>query len=176
MSEQDRVRMTQQKSDPIRAIFSDESPRYRFPVEPDAGDLVTLRVRVPRGVSDRVVLSVGKERIGILMTKAELKRPPAVDLDFEIYEVSLICPEEETPYRFLVECDGATYLCNRTGVSLLKEGDPVEGVGDFRIFPGFHVPDWAKNAVMYQIFPDRFCNGDPGNDVTNNEYYYTIAE
>ena len=23
------------------------------------------------------------------------------------------------------------------------------------------VPDWARGAVIYQIFPERFCNGDP---------------
>ena len=28
------------------------------------------------------------------------------------------------------------------------------------------VPQWAKSAVWYQIFPDRFRNGDPGNDPT----------
>ncbi|MFQ6677483.1 MAG: glycoside hydrolase family 13 protein [Fidelibacterota bacterium] len=27
-------------------------------------------------------------------------------------------------------------------------------------------PDWAKNAVWYQIFPDRFYNGDKTNDPT----------
>ncbi len=26
------------------------------------------------------------------------------------------------------------------------------------------VPDWAKTVVWYQIFPERFANGDPGND------------
>ena len=26
------------------------------------------------------------------------------------------------------------------------------------------VPDWAMKAVWYQIFPERFRNGDPGND------------
>ncbi len=26
------------------------------------------------------------------------------------------------------------------------------------------VPDWAKDAVWYQIFPERFRNGDPNND------------
>jgi len=26
------------------------------------------------------------------------------------------------------------------------------------------VPEWAKGAVWYQIFPDRFLNGYPGND------------
>ncbi|WOO34531.1 glycoside hydrolase family 13 protein [Anaerocolumna sp. AGMB13020] len=43
-------------------------------------------------------------------------------------------------------------------------------------------PDWVNNTVWYQIFPERFCNGDTGNDpegtkpwgfhrVTNEEYY-----
>jgi glycosidase len=29
---------------------------------------------------------------------------------------------------------------------------------------GFKVPPWLKSAVMYQIFPDRFFNGDKSND------------
>ena len=28
------------------------------------------------------------------------------------------------------------------------------------------VPQWAKGVVWYQIFPDRFCNGDANNDPT----------
>lgn len=28
------------------------------------------------------------------------------------------------------------------------------------------VPDWVQDAVFYQIFPERFRNGDPGNDPT----------
>jgi glycosidase len=28
----------------------------------------------------------------------------------------------------------------------------------------FAVPSWMKDAVIYQIFPDRFRNGDPSND------------
>ncbi len=28
------------------------------------------------------------------------------------------------------------------------------------------VPEWAKEAVWYQIFPERFRNGDPSNDPT----------
>lgn len=34
-------------------------------------------------------------------------------------------------------------------------------------FPSIHfaqVPDWAKGVVWYQIFPERFANGDPSND------------
>jgi glycosidase len=31
---------------------------------------------------------------------------------------------------------------------------------------GLRVPEWAKQAVWYQIFPERFANGDPINDPT----------
>jgi len=29
------------------------------------------------------------------------------------------------------------------------------------------VPEWVQDAVFYQIFPDRFANGDPANDPPN---------
>ena len=29
------------------------------------------------------------------------------------------------------------------------------------------VPDWVEDAIFYQIFPDRFANGDPSNDPAN---------
>ncbi len=42
----------------------------------------------------------------------------------------------------------------------------------FKLIPGFKTPAWAKGAVMYQIFVDRFCNGDPTNDVLTDEFSY----
>ncbi|HET6567020.1 MAG TPA: alpha-amylase family glycosyl hydrolase, partial [Rhodothermales bacterium] len=38
--------------------------------------------------------------------------------------------------------------------------------------PKGHVPDWAKDAVFYQIFPERFRNGDPSNDPTRASLEY----
>ena len=29
------------------------------------------------------------------------------------------------------------------------------------------VPYWVQDAIFYQIFPDRFANGDPRNDPPN---------
>ena len=29
-----------------------------------------------------------------------------------------------------------------------------------------HVPEWVADAVFYQIFPERFANGDRSNDPT----------
>ncbi|MGD0061188.1 MAG: glycoside hydrolase family 13 protein [Verrucomicrobiia bacterium] len=33
----------------------------------------------------------------------------------------------------------------------------------------FETPAWVRDAVFYQIFPDRFCNGDTSNDPPNAE-------
>lgn len=33
-------------------------------------------------------------------------------------------------------------------------------------------PAWAYGALIYQIFPDRFRNGNPGTDVRDDEYSY----
>ncbi len=35
---------------------------------------------------------------------------------------------------------------------------------DAKKFSRFVVPSWVQNSVIYQIFPDRFENGDPTND------------
>ncbi len=35
-------------------------------------------------------------------------------------------------------------------------------------------PNWAAEAVFYQIFPERFCNGDPTNDPTRESLEFPI--
>jgi len=35
--------------------------------------------------------------------------------------------------------------------------------------PAFETPDWMKEAVVYQIFPDRFFNGNTENDVAKSK-------
>ena len=37
------------------------------------------------------------------------------------------------------------------------------------------VPQWSKDAIWYQIFPERFRNGDPGNDPTVAELEIAAA-
>ncbi len=38
--------------------------------------------------------------------------------------------------------------------------------------PSFTTPEWAKNATIYQIFPDRFRNGNQANDPTSADWFY----
>ena len=38
--------------------------------------------------------------------------------------------------------------------------------------PDFSAPEWAKDAVIYQVFPDRFFNGAAGNDPATGDQRY----
>lgn len=45
-------------------------------------------------------------------------------------------------------------------------------VVDPAAYPEFSIPDWLRDSAIYQIFVDRFCNGDPSNDQDFSEPYY----
>ncbi len=38
----------------------------------------------------------------------------------------------------------------------------------------FDIPEWAKGAIVYQIFPERFQNGDPSNDPAGVEPWGSV--
>ena len=155
----------------LSAVFSDESPHYRFPSEPDKGDTVIIRLRVAKDSAERVMLLFESLTVGTMMVKVKS------DDFFDYYEAGIICSESEVIYRFLIECpDGTKIAFDKSGAHADDHNIPdLNPAYAFRFIPGFHVPDWAKGAVQYQIFPDRFCNGDPSNDVVDTEYYYIVA-
>ncbi len=155
----------------LSAVFSDESPHYRFPSEPNSGDTVRIRLRVAKDSAERVILLFESLTVGTMMVKVKS------DDFFDWYEAGIICSESEVIYRFLIECpDGAKIAFDKSGVRADDHRTPdFNPAYAFRFIPGFHVPDWAKGAIQYQIFTDRFCNGDPSNDVVDNEYYYTVG-
>ena len=41
--------------------------------------------------------------------------------------------------------------------------------------PNFNVPSWMQRGVVYQIFPDRFRDGDPGNNPPAGRFSYARA-
>ena len=155
----------------LSAVFSDESPCYRFPSEPDSGDSVRIRIRVEKDSAERVILLFESTTVGTMMNKIRS------DEFFDYYEAGIICNDTEVSYRFLIECpDGTKIAYDKSGSRADEHNVPDFNPSyAFRFIPGFHVPGWAKGAVQYQIFPDRFCNGDPSNDVVDNEYYYTVG-
>ncbi len=81
-------------------------------------------------------------------------------------------------YRFIVT-DGTDtdYYADDTAALDGGLGAPTDEVVDaswaLMLFePGFAAPAWAKNAVIYQIFPDRFRNGRSDNDPRSGDVRY----
>ena len=145
-----------------RAVFSDETESYRMPFEPKTGETVKIRIRTKRGNVDMVCLVSGQEK-----KKMELVETRD---GFDYYETKLLVGTETIHYYFELFSGKVHCYYNRFGI--VKDLDEHYAFG---IVPGFETPDWAKGAVMYQIFVDRFCNGDKSNDVVTNEYSYISA-
>lgn len=142
-----------------QALFCDGTSGYVFPPEPDAYATVTLRFRTGRDDVDHVRLLVGEE-------KYEMRKEHSWGV-FDYYSIFWKLERDAVRYSFEIQSGDEIRYFNRYGVA-----EKIEPVYDFAIVPGFSTPNWAKGAVMYQIYTDRFCNGDPSNDVENREYYY----
>ena len=142
-----------------RALFSDRTKDYCDPVEPMPGDEVTIRFRTYRYNVDKVFLHYNGKCV-------EMYRSDR-DLTYDYYKVKITVSDVKIRYYFRVICGPRTCYYNQWGaISELNEAY------DFEIIPGFKTPDWMKGAVVYQIYIDRFCNGDESNDVLDNEYVY----
>ena len=144
------------------AVFSDESPAFRVPFEPEADGEVTVRLRTEEAGADAVYLVSRFQRV--LMTLKETVN------GFDYYEVTIRLGTERLFYHFEIEIGRYVVCYNKGGLS-----DVLIPDSEFLIIPGFKVPEWTRGAVMYQIFTDRFCNGDPSNDVLEGEYRYLEA-
>lgn len=129
------------------ALFSDVTEEYRIPAEPQPGDTVKLRLRTGRYNVDTAYLYVNNQEY-------EMYRVANNTL-FDYYEASVEVAEEKLYYYFKVVSGKNVCFYNQIGAA--KELNPFY---NFQIMPGFQTPEWAKGAVMYQIFTDRFCNGD----------------
>ena len=86
---------------------------------------------------------------------------------FDYYEYRQQLDNDKITYYFEVQSGKARCYFDTRGVVKQTEEHYY-----FCIIPGFSTPAWAKGAVMYQIYVDRFYNGDPANDVLTGEYHY----
>ena len=142
-----------------QAVYSDETKQFRTPAEPLATDEVEISIRVGRGTFSAVFLCTDEREY--LMEKKE------EDEVFEYYKVILPPTKKKVSYYFRLQYGEEEGFYNKYGFF-----NEFKDEGRFEIIRDFVTPDWAKGAVMYQIYPDRFCNGDPSNDVQTNEYIY----
>ncbi|MGZ8437507.1 MAG: alpha-amylase family glycosyl hydrolase [Candidatus Limnocylindrales bacterium] len=148
---------------------------YRTPLGAvPAGTRVTLRLRAAAGD-----LTAADVRISDTLHDIEALAPmhvAATDATagkhgYDYWEASVDSQAIPTvlEYQFVVHDGPAVrYLSDDSaedgGTGNIYSDPPDIGWQITAYDPAFVTPDWTRGAVAYQIFPDRFFNGDPAND------------
>ena len=148
-------------------LFHDQGPLYDSAPEPTAGTPVTLTFRTFKGDITGASIKYHDGADGRFHRVAMHRAGSDATGIYDLWQGTIPAGASEKHYRFQVNDGTATAWYNAAGVS---GSEPSSG--DFFIIPGFRTPAWMKNGVMYQIFPDRYYDGDTGNDVASGQYSY----
>lgn len=146
----------------LNTIFSDGSDRFLSKCNPEIGDKVKVKMRViQKSPVQRVYLrrlTNGEETL-IQMEEAQEGK-------YNIYIADVIINQPIVNYHFIILTEDRTYFYNQLGVFQYNINEDY----DFKIIADFLEPSWVKESIFYQIFVDRFFNGDTSNDVKDFEY------
>ena len=149
-----------------------------------AGTTVTLRLRTAHlgatGVNLRTYLfdtGSGNSTGPIDSPMAFLEAKAVNGTLYDTYTIDYATPS--TPaivyYKFLISNGAGTafyaddYIddndnLNKDGAGAASATEPLDAFQITAYAPDFQTPAWMARANVYQIFPDRFRNGDPTND------------
>lgn len=151
----------------LDSIHHDGSGRYvkmENGGEPRLGDTVLLRLRAGLDAPiERVFVRTNPDG-----EQQFTEMSPKADRACQWWQALIQLKMPVVHYRFLLLTgDGAWWLNGRgLGRSLPTDSE------DFRILTEYSPPAWVRDSVFYQIFPDRFCDGDPENNVRDGEFTY----
>lgn len=151
---------------------------YRAPFQPPkVGEAVKLSLRTQAGEVQKAQLIMNKAEI--TANGGDEYNPDYATGKPAIYDMKKIATQDGSDiWSTSIVLDengmyGYTFLLN----DMLQYGDDarpgntgaivLRGAKPFQLTVStedYHTPDWAKEAIAYQIFPDRFYNGDKSND------------
>ncbi len=154
----------------ISSIHHDGSSRYVKPhrhAELSVGDDVTLRLRASVDAPiERLLLRTcpdGEQHFAEMHPATSQSNPAC-----RWWEVTLRIDMPVTGYRFLLFTSDGAWWYNGLGPQRHQPTD----ANDFRLLADYEAPTWVRDSVFYQIFPDRFADGDPSSNVQHSEFEY----
>ena len=163
--------MTTSSSAYLSSIHHDGSSRYVLSASgPDLhlGDLVTLRLRVATGAPiAHILLRLCPDGEQLLL-EMHPEEEPAAASPCRWWQTTLRLGMPVTAYRFLIFAEDGVWCYNASGPHRHLPTDAE----DFRLLADYAAPAWVRSSVFYQVFPDRFADGDPSSNVRDGEYEY----
>jgi len=160
------------------------SDRYRTPFGAvSAGSAVTLRLRATAGdltdATVRVWDELGKLQALVPMKVVASDRTQGAH-GYDYWQATIRTAGKPTIlwYRFIVRDGPTTRYVEDDPAADGGAVDEASDGGAGRVYaasidaswqidvyrPGFTTPAWAQGALVYQVFPDRFNDGDPTNN------------
>lgn len=146
----------------VNSIHHDGSEAFVNPSMPKLGDTVTVTLRTPadapiEGVYLRAM--VNGEFAYTLMTQTHIN---AVS---DHWHCEFLIQQTRIDYVFMLMTDAGAIYLNARGTHFADGTDNDA----FTLIADYHAPLWVRGEVYYQIFTERFANGNPNNDVTDGE-------
>ena len=151
---------------------------YRTPGGPvTTGTEVILRLRAAQGDLTEAKLRLYNDR-----TNVQSILPMAIaysDGTYDWWEATVPASADPTVYWYrFIAIDGTdTDYYEDDAARTMGLGEAFDETQDYSYqltvyAPDFQTPDWIKNAIVYQIFPDRFRDGDPTNNKPAGTFFY----
>lgn len=149
----------------LKSIYSDGTKYFVSNPLPRRGEEIEIYIRMYKsspvngvflrakinGVEDLIKMDRDRETNGLIYYKAKVK----------VYE-------DIFQYHFYIATDNCIYYYTQKEITTYIPDETY----DFKILINYDQPSWVKESVFYQIFPDRFCNGNKENDVKDGEYEF----
>jgi alpha-glucosidase len=146
-------------------VHHDGSALYVSNPLPALGETVTLRLRVPLDAPVRRVyictMPDGERHLDAMARTNH-------DSTSVYWSGPLKAHMPYNPYQFKLITDEGAYYLNALGINRAEMPDSY----DFKLLADFEAVPWLEDAVFYQIFPDRFHNGDPSLNVAPDAWTY----
>lgn len=90
---------------------------------------------------------------------------------FDYWQLAVTEPKKRLAYAFeLIDQSNNCFIYTDQGfiksddLKMLEDANTYFRMPYFQNIDAFHAPKWVEQTVWYQIFPERFANGDSTND------------
>lgn len=147
----------------LESVYSDGTEMFVSNPQPQLFETVTVWLRAYADAPVRHVFLRTVPNGAELLLEARKRK---VENGLAYYAADMRITENRMQYQFYLVCDDVVYFYNQKEITTYVPDQTY----DFVLLADYRQPEWVKRAVFYQIFPERFCNGNLSNDVQNGEY------
>ena len=148
----------------LQSVYSDGSPLFVSSLQPNIGEKVCIRIRMLPNPSLKYVylkyIANGEQK------RLEMQRENLRTEGLQYYSAEVEMTQKVLRYQFLLATEDQLYTYTQRGISTFIQDEHC----DFSLLSDYVQPEWVQDAVFYQIFPERFCNGCEHNDVEDGEF------